>query len=61
MNYVINVSHFGVFHFEINRISDFNSMHIEDFVKHLRDCYPFSEGYKIEVKTERTVRNKVDI
>lgn len=61
MNYSINISLHGRFYFEINRLSDSASDHVNEFVGKLRDDYPEKDGYKVDVSEVRHTRRKLDI
>lgn len=60
-DHVINVSKDGRFEFEINRVSDKNDWHINEFVGKLRDNYPVKDGYRITVYKRISGRNKTEI
>ena len=61
MNYSINVSLNGRFYFEVNRLSDKATASVTVFVGKLRDDYPASEGYLVEVSEKRQTSRRLDI
>ena len=64
MNYSINVSLNGRFYFEVNRLSDGitrNTDSLVEFVGKLRDNYPESDGYKVEVSQRIGSSKRLDI